>query len=201
MSRTPDKVELRKRAAELLAARTSDNRIKAAAAAATKLKENDYWRESRSVLGYLSFGSELSIDNLLRVALADGKFVFVPRVIGGQLVFHRIMSLEEKFSKGVFGIREPAEKNLIWDFHSSPGPVLVLVPGLAFTLKGARLGRGGGYYDRFINRIRLEALTVGKRAPLCVGFAGRDQILESVPTEDHDEFLDGLITDTYSGLF
>lgn len=194
-----EKVLLRKKAAKRLTAKSSENRTAAAAAATQNLMESRYWRETRCILGYLSFGSELSADTLLQSALDEGKYVYVPRVIGRHLVFHRIMTLEEEFSKGVFGIREPAESNPVWEVSSSPGPVLVLVPGLAFTEKGARLGRGGGYYDRFIHRIRSEASATGEKAPLCIGFACHDQVFDSIPTADHDEFLDGLLTDTYSG--
>lgn len=196
-----EKDALRKKTARLLAAFSPANRNSASSAAATNLKEQNYWRESRSVLGYLSFGSELSADKLLRNALAEGKYVYVPKVMGGQLDFHRIMSLDDNFSKGVFGIREPSEESPKWDFKTSPHPVLVLVPGLAFTGKGARLGRGGGYYDRFISRIRSEASAAGEQAPLCIGYAFQDQIVDSLPTSDHDEFLNGIVTDSYAGQF
>jgi len=66
-------------------------------------------------------------------------------------------------------------------------PDVVIVPGLAFTVAGDRLGQGGGWYDRFLAGVRTECLTVG------VGFA--EQILEALPVEPHDVTLDRVITD------
>jgi 5-formyltetrahydrofolate cyclo-ligase len=64
---------------------------------------------------------------------------------------------------------------------------LVVVPGLAFTADGRRLGQGGGHYDRFLPRLRAECRTVG------VGFA--EQLVADMPTEPHDVRLDVVVTD------
>jgi 5-formyltetrahydrofolate cyclo-ligase len=66
-------------------------------------------------------------------------------------------------------------------------PDLVLVPGLAFTRAGHRLGRGGGFYDRLLTGRAKDACKLG----IC--FAS--QLLDSVPTEDHDAVLDAVISD------
>lgn len=57
-------------------------------------------------------------------------------------------------------------------------PDVIIVPGLAFTTAGQRVGQGGGWYDRFLSMIRPDSTTIG----VCF----EPQILESVPTEDHD---------------
>jgi 5-formyltetrahydrofolate cyclo-ligase len=64
---------------------------------------------------------------------------------------------------------------------------VVVVPGLAFTARGDRLGQGGGWYDRFLARIRPTTVTVG------VGF--REQLVGSLPIEPHDIVLDHVVTD------
>lgn len=64
---------------------------------------------------------------------------------------------------------------------------VVVVPGVAFTTAGERLGQGGGWYDRYLPRLRSTCLTVG------VGFA--EQVVDSLPTEAHDVMLDSVITD------
>ncbi|MDX2378191.1 MAG: 5-formyltetrahydrofolate cyclo-ligase [Acidimicrobiia bacterium] len=66
-------------------------------------------------------------------------------------------------------------------------PDVVIVPGLAFTVAGERLGQGGGWYDRFLAQCREDCVTVG------VGF--REQVVDSLPTEDHDVVLDIVVTD------
>ena len=66
-------------------------------------------------------------------------------------------------------------------------PEVVIVPGVAFTSAGHRLGQGGGWYDRFLADVRPDCLTIG------VGFA--EQIVDTIPTEAHDVTLDRVITD------
>ncbi len=176
-------------------------RMAAAAAASENLKTNDYWKEAGSLVAYLAFGYELDADPVIKAAIDEGKYVYVPKVTGNLMSFHQVKSLEGPFEKGVFGIREPLENSPEWNAHSSPGPTLVLVPGLAFDKNGGRLGRGGGYYDRFLSRIRSEAETSGEQTPLCVGFAYKELIVGKVPLEKKDEIIDGLVTDGYSGLF
>ena len=73
------------------------------------------------------------------------------------------------------------------DLRVVPGDVdpatldVVLVPGLAFTADGARLGQGGGHFDRFLPRLRPDCLTIG------VGY--REQLVDDLPTEPHDVHL------------
>ena len=74
-----------------------------------------------------------------------------------------------------------------------PGALdLVVVPGLAFTADGRRLGQGGGHYDRFLARLRPDCLTVGA----C--FA--EQLVRELPTEPHDQPVDAVATDSSEGL-
>lgn len=72
--------------------------------------------------------------------------------------------------------------------HVDPAwPDVVVVPGLAFTPAGDRLGQGGGWYDRFLPRLRPECVTVG------VAFA--EQIVDVLPVEAHDVRVDRVVTD------
>jgi 5-formyltetrahydrofolate cyclo-ligase len=79
------------------------------------------------------------------------------------------------------------------DLRVEPGDLdpalldVVVVPGLAFTADGRRLGQGGGHYDRFLPRLRPGCRTVG------AAFA--EQLVDDLPTEDHDVRLDLVVTD------
>jgi len=79
------------------------------------------------------------------------------------------------------------------DLRVVPGDVdpagmdIVVVPGLAFTVDGRRLGQGGGHYDRFLPRLRADCVTIGA----C--FA--EQIVADLPVEDHDRRVDVVVTD------
>lgn len=73
---------------------------------------------------------------------------------------------------------------------SSGGLDMILVPGLAFSRQGHRLGRGGGFYDRYITWYR-EAMKSHHRAePKLVSIAFQEQVLSEVPTEAHDVRID-----------
>lgn len=66
-------------------------------------------------------------------------------------------------------------------------PDVIIVPGTAFTADGGRLGQGGGWYDRFLTGRRADTVLIG------IGFAR--QLVESLPTEEHDVTLDIVVTD------
>jgi 5-formyltetrahydrofolate cyclo-ligase len=176
----------------------SSNRRRSLAACA-RFRSEECWRDARSILIYLSFGDELDADPLIESALEEGKQVYVPRVEEErQLTFLRLNSLNDRWDMGHFGIREPRPGMPTWTPLSSPGPALVVVPGLAFDSAGRRLGRGGGYYDRFIARTRLEARAAEAKPPLFIGLIFDFQITEEIPVESNDEVLDGWVTDKRS---
>lgn len=165
------------------------------------LRRTPVWRNLRALLVYMAFGDELSADPLIEAALAEGKSVFAPAIRDDDLEFRAITSLKEPFPTGVFGIREPAESARRWNSLATVGPAAVLVPGLAFDRTGGRLGRGRGYYDRFIAKTRLEAGVAGEHPPLFIGYAFPGQLIDSVPTDSHDEPVDGLVTEKTAEIF
>jgi 5-formyltetrahydrofolate cyclo-ligase len=102
--------------------------------------------------------------------------------------FHRITTLQEPWDIHSYGIKEPPKHYPVIDpFSWEKGIVLSVTPGLAFDRKGGRLGRGGGYYDRFFNRCQENLLTLG------VCFAC--QMVDQVPIESHDCPIGGVVTE------
>jgi 5-formyltetrahydrofolate cyclo-ligase len=84
--------------------------------------------------------------------------------------------------------REHGTTVILPEDDPAPGaPDVVIVPGLAFTSAGQRLGQGGGWYDRFLASVRDDCVTIG------VAFA--PQIVDELPTEAHDVALDVIVTD------
>lgn len=73
------------------------------------------------------------------------------------------------------------------DAVAADWPDVIIVPGTAFTRRGERVGQGGGWYDRFLPGRRADAVTIG------VGFF--PQMVDSVPTDDHDVVLDCIVTE------
>ncbi len=115
------------------------------------------YRQSEKIMGYLFFGKEISVDKILRQALADGKKVYVPFVLtSDKMTAARIFDFES-FQLDRYGIRTVAEP------YESISPAmldLILVPGVAFDKKGNRMGMGAGYYDRYLLQA-VHAVTCG----------------------------------------
>ncbi|MFA7345052.1 MAG: 5-formyltetrahydrofolate cyclo-ligase [Terrimicrobiaceae bacterium] len=108
-----------------------------------------------------------------------GKRIALPRVCGDELAFH-LADCKAGLLAGRFGIPEPPAEAP----DAGKQFDLILVPGLAFDLRGGRLGRGKGFYDRFLATAR------GIRAGVCF----EDQIVTGIPVEEHDLRMDFVIT-------
>ena len=112
-----------------------------------------------------------------------------PRVVGSEIEFVEVRSLADLTpSPWHPGVREVACHEARIIVPSELG--LILVPGLAFTRDGHRLGRGGGFYDRFLSRLPASTSKLG----VCFD----RQIVESLPAESHDQLVDAVATE--SGL-
>lgn len=139
---------------------------------AEKLYATEQYRNARTVYGYLPYNQEVRTVPMLERALADGKRVAVPKVYGDEMKFIYMTDLS-LVEKSDMGIPEPVADGPLGDDPTA----LVLMPGLAFTVKGDRMGYGGGYYDKFLAR-EPDHPTVA----LCYDF----QMVEDLPTQDHD---------------
>lgn len=137
----------------------------------------EVWRTAERVCAYVAIGAEPVVLNPWPLR----KTVALPRVVGEELSLHLVEAGDE-LHRGAFGIREPAENSPA----SGNSFDLILVPGLAFDRQGGRLGRGRGFYDRFL------ATATGRRVGVCQDF----QIVDSVPCEAHDLTMDFVITPT-----
>ena len=122
---------------------------------------------------------------LLETALADGKIVALPRFDLGtnRYVAHQIKDPVLDVESGKFGIREPKQYCQLVPLNRLD---ITLVPGVAFDLRGRRLGRGKGFYDQLLAGI--SGKTCG------VGFD--EQIVAEIPVEPHDIHLNCILTPT-----
>lgn len=137
---------------------------------------------ARCVALYCALRDEPDTRQVLARWVAAGKRLTVPRVEGDAMRFYMYDPLE--MAPGAFGIEEPASGALLCD----PWLIdLVIVPGVAFTAAGARLGRGRGYYDRYLCGEGVRAVKVG----VCY----RHQLVGELPVEPHDVFMDYICTD------
>lgn len=140
------------------------------------LQGSDLWKAAAVIYGYSPLASEP--DWRGEIWPPDKTLAF-PLVTAGGLVFVTGRDLRP----GAHGVLEPAGTD------PAPPASLVLVPGLAFDARGYRLGRGGGYYDRF-----LESL--GHPRPVLCGVCFACQLVPEVPREAHDARVDYVVTET-----
>lgn len=142
-----------------------------------------------TILAYASFGSELSLDPFITTALSSGKRIAIPAIDWARksMCAKQITNLDTDLIAGRYGIRVPRAGCPVVE----PEQVdVILVPGLAFDRAGNRLGRGAGFYDRYIS-----ALKDSGHNPTLIGVCYHAQIVESVPTEAHDHRVDRVITE------
>ena len=118
------------------------------------------WDRADAILAYLSFGKEIPLDNLIGRSIDAGKAVYVPLITGpGIMDFHRVDDFSNlKLNR--WGIREPFPEAVRFIAGSGKN-ILILTPGLGFSSDGRRMGRGGGYYDRFLSRKEKTMLSMG----------------------------------------
>ena len=112
---------------------------------------------------YVSLPTEPGTRRIIRQALADGKKVYVPCCVGKDMLAVRIADMDA-LVPGAFGIPEPRIRT---ETASAKGLDLILVPCLAASPDGRRLGHGGGYYDRFLKEQHEKAVCLCFRRMLC----------------------------------
>jgi 5-formyltetrahydrofolate cyclo-ligase len=163
-------------------------RTQASARIRDRIIAHSAWGKARTVALFAALPSEPDLVPLL--ALGEKTFVF-PVVQGVELLWRQVDS-EQQLQPGPppLCLREPMEGAVVGFEHID----LVLVPGLAFTRDGARLGRGGGFYDRVLAR-RREALGGEERHPFALGVCFGFQVVGSLPTEPHDQTVQSLVHD------
>jgi len=151
-----------------------------------KIKSLKIYAEAKTIMLYLSYGSEVITDIMIKDFLLDGKEVAVPIILtpgDGIMQAIKINSLEECNVK-VYGIRQPEfDENLIVDKNDVD---LILVPGIVFDEKGYRIGYGKGYYDRW-----LDGTDIKKR----IGLAYEVQVVSELPKGKYDLPVGMLVTE------
>ena len=152
-----DKKELRKKLKALRNNLTQDEVDVSSRLVAEKILACDAYRKAEHIMGYLAFGKELSVDGILKQALADGKRVYVPEIISQTEI--RAVELESftDFAYDRFGIRSVPEPVKVCNPKILD---LVLVPAVAYDRAGNRMGMGAGYYDRFLPQTE-NAIKIG----------------------------------------
>jgi 5-formyltetrahydrofolate cyclo-ligase len=146
-------------------------------------------RNRQSIFVYVSFRSEVATLSLIDVLIDMGKTVIVPitRVREKRLDAIHITNRLTDLEPGYCDIPEPIEA-LCMNREIAPAEIeTILLPGSVFDMRGGRFGYGGGYYDRFLDKVPTATR---------IGLAFDLQIIEKAPLQEHDELLDMVVTET-----
>jgi 5-formyltetrahydrofolate cyclo-ligase len=181
------KSKLRAEVRAKLAAMTDDQRRAGSAAACARLIALEAFQHASIVMLYMPLPREVDLTAAAIACFRAGKTVCVPvvdwarrdmRPVEVTSFDDHVMELDEH------GLRKPREEG------QPIVPVtidLVVTPGVAFDVAGRRLGRGGGFFDRFLARVGRSCTTIG--------LAFEVQVVDSVPAGANDRAVDILVTD------
>jgi 5-formyltetrahydrofolate cyclo-ligase len=188
---TPNPITERKNAvrasmrAQLQALIDAERAARSTAACARILKSTAF-QPALCVMLYIPLRSEIDVMSVALEAFRLGKVVCVPRIADGGKSMHavEIKSIDdESMTSDALGVPVPRSGREI--MHESID--LVIAPGVAFDVRGGRLGRGGGFYDRFLAKAHRHTATLG----VCFDF----QLLDEIPTEANDIPVQAVVTD------
>lgn len=156
------------------------------------------YKDAGTVLGYMSFGAEFDTAIWVQQALQNGKRVLLPKVNGStrQLELYRIRDLQQDVAPGTWDIPEPRADRCD-RVDAAEQLDFILLPGVAFARDGARLGYGGGFYDKLLARIDPQAngqlMQPGR--PVLAAAAFAMQLVKDIPQEATDRKVEWLLTE------
>lgn len=143
------------------------------------IEELPLFQNAQTVLLYYPIGREVDSSMLLH-KWHNKKVMLLPSVVDHHMELHQYVG-HEAMKKGKFGIPEPTTD--VWKGEKID---LILVPGVAFDRQKYRMGRGGGYYDRFLSK-HMDVPTIG----LAYDF----QIVDKLPIQHHDQRMQYIVTE------
>lgn len=175
------KKEIRQRIKQQVLSLSAAERQQLSADALARLKQHPRYQTASVVALFSSLSDEVITHELIDTE-SKSKTVLLPVVVGNDIEL-RIYQGAETMKRGAFGISEPQGKT----FREFEKIDVIIVPGVAFDVNCNRLGRGKGYYDRFLGQFALRHVF---KIGLCFPF----QVLEELPTQAHDVKMDAVIS-------
>lgn len=136
---------------------------------------SEEYNDAKVIAIYNSMKDEVDTKEIILYSFLKDKTILLPKVVDQEMVFLKVDS-KTKYKKSKFGVSEPVDGEIF-----DPSTIdLFIIPGLAFDIKGNRLGYGAGYYDRYLQETDV----------LKLGLAYEEQIVNSIPTDEYDIPMD-----------
>jgi 5-formyltetrahydrofolate cyclo-ligase len=145
------------------------------------------FKKAKVILFYVSKGSEVKTEGMIKLALKSGKRVVVPisDVKQKKLILSELKDFDKELEPGTFKILEPKKE---FFRPISPDNIdFIIVPGIAFDKNGNRIGYGMGFYDKFLSSLK-------KHIPV-IGLAYEFQVVDNIPATDKDVTVDKILTE------
>ena len=146
-----------------------------------RLLANERLGNASTVMMYYPLGDEVDVAPVIEQLAENGKTVVLPQVTGEAEMVLRRYTGKADLQEGAYGIMEPCGE-LFTDYEAID---VAIIPGMAFDRRGNRLGRGKGYYDRFLPLLPTRVYKIG----VCFPF----QLLDDIPMEEHDKRVDLIV--------
>ena len=179
-----EKKDLRSACLEKIKNTPSENFRKWGAEVCDIVTKTEQWKNAETVFIFVSLPTETDTSELIKNALNTGKRLCVPKIVGNGIMEAVEIKNQAQLRSGKFGIYEPDDTSLSVEKNEID---LMLLPCLAADENGRRLGRGGGYYDRFCEDYTGDKLIVCPEILLL-----KDG---EIPTEKWDITADGVVTE------
>lgn len=181
-----NKESQRKHITRAIKGMSCSDKVNASIAICDRLMSIASVRFADSIFAYLSLENEVDLTSIMHTWIDESRTIGVPLVSWEDktMCAGLVTSLEQdSLTKTRYGISEPSRR------HPIPADFIdiIIVPGVGFDPHGRRLGRGGGYYDRYLN---------SARPPIVLGVAFDEQIIEEVCTDPHDQSMTAIVTPT-----
>ncbi|KAI5640137.1 5-formyltetrahydrofolate cyclo-ligase family domain-containing protein [Phthorimaea operculella] len=182
---------LRNDIAARIAALTSEEKKRQSQAVFEKMINHPYYKSSKRVALFMSTEDEIDTAPLIQHVTQRGAAAFVPQYAGGRMRFLRVEQGDEKnMAITKHGIAQHSKDQQREEAIEGGGLDLVIAPGVAFTRSGGRVGHGGGYYDKFLQKLKAEQ----ENPPKVVAVAFTCQVVDEVPMDEHDQKIDDVVT-------
>ena len=176
-----DKSEIRGEVRHRIKELNPEHRALSAIKIFATIEQNTHFADAECIALFASMKDEVSTSYALKSWMEMGKRIVVPRVEGDIMRFYDYSP--DKMQSGAFGIEEPTGEIEV----PAQDIDLIIVPARAFTRRGERLGRGGGFYDKYMSLSGFRAYKIG--------IAYSVQIFDSLPCDTHDIKVDEVVTE------
>ncbi|NLV84069.1 MAG: 5-formyltetrahydrofolate cyclo-ligase [Spirochaetales bacterium] len=184
-----DKKTLRRHMRGILASIGDEQRTVSSSSIVEQIGSSMLFAQCTHLFAYMALKQEVDVSGLIDLALRSGRQVALPRCrTDYSLDYHWIVQDEKDWKlfleEGPYRLKEPIS---LWPKASIQDNTLILVPALAFTRSGERLGKGKGYYDRFLSECTERCIKLG--------VAFETQIVPALPVHPHDTKVDAIVTE------